>query len=108
MITQPIAVACPRCTGDIMCTVEARIVPGPHGGSGVADLRITDLADRFAEHYVQAGHSASKGVARRQLGWERKPETFLPADTALADPAKGWLGRVAAGAAGANPELPNA
>jgi hypothetical protein len=34
-------------------------------------------------------------------------ETFLPANSQLADPSKSWFGRIAAGVAGAKPALPN-
>lgn len=34
-------------------------------------------------------------------------ETFLPNNSPLADPSKSWLGKIAAGIAGASPALPN-
>lgn len=34
-------------------------------------------------------------------------ETFLPNNSSLADPSKSWVGRIAAGIAGARPALPN-
>lgn len=52
-----IDVDCPRCDAPITCAVKA--TPRPTKlGSKTADfnLRITDLADRFAEHYRSAGH----------------------------------------------------
>jgi hypothetical protein len=56
MQTHPIGVKCPRCAEDIECTVEVKRVPGK-GGSAVTDMRLVDLAERFAEHYLMAGHT---------------------------------------------------
>lgn len=92
MQTQPIGVRCPRCEDDIMCTVEVRLLTGNR-----TDIRVVDLADRFAEHYVEAGHSASKGAARRTLGLPDGPMQPITED---------WQRRLAAGAAGARPALP--
>ena len=93
MQTQPIGVACPRCSDDIMCTVEVKLLTGHR-----ADMRLVDLADRFAEHYVAAGHVASKGVARRGL--------FAITAEALRDSSP--VGRVLDGIAGARPKAPSA
>lgn len=51
MQTQPIGVKCPRCADDITCTVEVKLLTGHR-----TEMRLVDLADRFAEHYRDAGH----------------------------------------------------
>lgn len=53
-----IDIDCPRCDDPITCNVQATPLP-PKPGANTADvsLRVTDLADRFAEHYQAAGHT---------------------------------------------------
>ena len=66
-----------------------------------------------------AGQAAQIGVqlANRTIGYAGQAagigvggllETFLPHGSALADPNKSWVGRIASGVAGARPALPNA
>lgn len=48
-----IGVKCPRCDTDIQCTLESG--EGVRNGDVVeVPLRVTDLADRFSEHYATA------------------------------------------------------
>lgn len=52
-----VGVKCPRCDSDIKCALEGEIalaVPGVT--EATMNVRVTDLADRFSEHYVAAGH----------------------------------------------------
>lgn len=55
-----IDIDCPRCDDTITCNLEA--IPEPaKPGAKTADfkVRITDLADKFKAHYLEAGHAAA-------------------------------------------------
>lgn len=66
-------------------------------GTGQAAQTGLKLANRAAAF---TGQLAGIGVGGLM-------ETLLPNDSPLADPSKSWLGRIAAGFAGARPALPN-
>lgn len=48
-----IGVKCPRCDSDIKCTLESG-EPVQNGDVMEVPVRVTDLADRFSEHYATA------------------------------------------------------
>jgi hypothetical protein len=67
MAVGTVDVDCPRCDQQITCSVEATprpLKPGRRKPDSAAhlDLRVVDLADRFAEHYEAAGHTARAGL----------------------------------------------
>mgnify|MGYP003607090970 CR=1 FL=1 len=67
-------------------------------GAGQAAQTGIQLANRTAGY---VGQLAGIGVGGLM-------ETLLPHGSALADPGKSWVGRIASGVAGARPALPNA
>lgn len=73
------------------------MAPGAGAVAGQAAQIGVQLANRTAAY---AGQAAGIGVGGLL-------ETLLPHDSPLADPGKSWIGRVAAGFAGARPALPN-
>ena len=66
-------------------------------GAGQAAQIGVQLANRTAGYLGQLGAIGVGGLL----------ETFLPNNSAAADPSKSWLGKIAAGFAGARPALPN-
>lgn len=96
MQTQPIGVKCPRCEDDIMCTVEVRLLTGHR-----TDMRLVDLADRFAEHYVAAGHVGVTDATRRSFGINEG----LPG---LSDSLARFIGGLTSARRDAKVEMPNA
>lgn len=51
-------VDCPRCADPTTLNVEATpLPPKPGAKTAKLDLKVVDLADRFAEHYQAAGHT---------------------------------------------------
>ena len=66
-------------------------------GAGQAAQTGIQIANRTAAY---AGQVAGIGVGGLL-------ETFLPHDSAIADPGKSWVGKIAGGVAGARPALPN-
>ncbi|SRX93576.1 hypothetical protein MSP7336_01815 [Mycobacterium shimoidei] len=58
-IPSTVDIDCPRCHTNIQCALEVKALP-PKPGTNKAQLqvRVADLAERFAEHYKQAGHDA--------------------------------------------------
>jgi hypothetical protein len=85
MQTQPIGVACPRCALDIACTVEVKLLAKP-GTKGVPELRLVDLADRFAEHYKAAGHTTSE----HPRDWSGSPYADAPPTRPVLDEFIPW------------------
>jgi hypothetical protein len=61
MTVTTVDIDCPRCDDKITCSVEATPrapKPGhPEADTLNLDLRVVDLANRFAEHYEAAGHT---------------------------------------------------
>lgn len=52
-------VDCPRCDDQIAVSVETTLrPPKPGTKTAQADLRVVNLAERFAEHYQAAGHTS--------------------------------------------------
>ena len=66
-------------------------------GAGQAAQIGVQLANRTAAYVGQVAGIGVGGLL----------ETFLPHGSPLADPNKSWVGRIAAGFAGARPALPN-
>ena len=66
------------------------------GASQAAQMGIK-LANRTAGYIGQLGAIGVGGLM----------ETFLPNNSSVADPSKSWLGKIAAGVAGARPAMPN-
>lgn len=73
------------------------VAPGAGAIAGQAAQMGVQLANRTAGYIGQLGGIAVGGLL----------ETALPHGSPLADPNKSWLGRIAAGFAGARPALPN-
>lgn len=72
------------------------------GGGGQVAAAAAQMAIQLANRTAgYIGQSAAIGVGGLM-------ETFLPHNSAVADPGKSWIGRIAAGFAGARPALPNA
>lgn len=66
-----VVVECPRCTGPIVCALEVNVLPPRPGRLGrEVVVRVTDLADRFSEHYRAARH-----VGREVEPWHGKAHT---------------------------------
>lgn len=104
--------------------------PGGGGFAGLGGLPLQGITSAIAAGSLAidamapgagaiAGQAAQMGVqlANRTAGFVGQLagigvggllETFLPRGSTLADPNKSWLGRLAAGFAGARPALPNA
>lgn len=95
--------------------------PGGGGFQGLGGLPLAGIQAATAGLDMVApgmGQAAQTGiqVANRTIGYMGQLagigvggllETFLPNNSALADPNKSWVGRIAAGFAGARPALPN-
>ena len=70
-------------------------------GGGTAAAAAAQMAIQLANRTAgYIGQAAAIGVGGLM-------ETFLPHNSAVADPNKSWIGRIAAGFAGARPALPN-
>jgi hypothetical protein len=58
-------VDCPRCDSAITCHVVGTPQKPKPGATTKVSMRITDLADRLAEHYVAAGHTTPANPANK-------------------------------------------
>ena len=71
------------------------------GGAGTLGAQAAqtgiELANRFSGYLGQLAGIGVSGLL----------ETFLPNNSAAADPSKSWFGRIASGLSGARPALPN-
>lgn len=72
--------------------------PGAGQAASAAAQMAIQLANRTAGYIGQAAAIGVGGLM----------ETFLPHNSAVADPNRSWIGRIAAGFAGARPATPNA
>lgn len=96
--------------------------PGGPGFQGLGGLPLAGMqmagmaADLMAPGMGQAAQTGIEVLNRTAgyigqlgaIGVGGLMETFLPNNSAAADPAKSWLGRLAGGLAGARPATPNA
>lgn len=73
------------------------MAPGAGAIAGQAAQTGVQIANRTAAFMGQLGGIAAGGLM----------ETFLPNNSEAGDPAKSWVGRVAAGISGARPAVPN-
>lgn len=96
--------------------------PGGEGFQGIGGLPLAGMqmagmaADLMAPGMGQAAQTGIEVLNRTAgyigqlgaIGIGGLMETFLPNNSAAADPSKSWLGRIAGGLAGARPATPNA
>lgn len=114
--------AAPAAAGPSVNSVAPTAGAGGQGFQGVGGLPLAGLQAATAGLDMMApgaGQAAQTGIqlANRTAGYVGQlagigvgglMETLLPHGSALGDPGKSWVGRIAGGVAGARPALPNA